>query len=60
MWTFLGRFLRDGSGASALDYGLIGAVISLVIVAAVAMIGGDLDKPFQSIITALRGGIVHR
>ena len=49
MNSILKRFLADESGATAIEYGLIAAGISLVIIAAVNGIGGKLNTTFTSI-----------
>ena len=49
----LSRFLRDESGATAIEYGLIAAGISVVIIAAVQLIGTNLSATFQAIAGAL-------
>jgi pilus assembly protein Flp/PilA len=48
------RFLNDESGATAIEYGLIAAGISLVIIAAVNGIGGKLSTTFDTINTSLK------
>ncbi len=48
------RFFADESGATAIEYGLIAAGISLVIIAAVNGIGGNLSTKFDSINTSLK------
>lgn len=40
------RFLRHTSGATAIEYAIIAAMISIVIVAAAASIGGKLNAKF--------------
>jgi pilus assembly protein Flp/PilA len=47
------RFLKDESGATAIEYGLIAAGISVVIVASVNQIGSKLNGSFQYILTQL-------
>ena len=47
-------FLYDRSGATAIEYGLIAAGISIVIVAAVNSIGTSLNTSFTSISTQLK------
>lgn len=47
------RFLKDESGATAIEYGLIAAGISVVIIATVNSIGGKLDTAFKTINTKL-------
>jgi len=48
------RFLADESGATAIEYGLIAAGISLAIIAAVNGIGGNLSTKFGDINTSLK------
>ena len=48
------RFLADESGATAIEYGLIAAGISLAIIAAVNGIGGNLSTKFGDINTLLK------
>jgi pilus assembly protein Flp/PilA len=47
-------FLADESGATAIEYGLIAAGISLAIIAAVNGIGSKLNTRFTSINTSLK------
>ena len=42
-------FLKDESGATAIEYGLIAAGISVVIIAAVSSVGDNLNTTFKSI-----------
>lgn len=51
--TVARRFLRDEEGATAIEYGLIAALISVVIIAAVSAIGVRLDITFQDIAACL-------
>ena len=48
------RFLRDESGATAIEYGLIAAGISLAIIAVVNGMGGKLNTKFSSINGSLK------
>jgi pilus assembly protein Flp/PilA len=43
------KFLRDESGATAIEYGLIAAGISVAIITVVGTLGGKLVSVFQSI-----------
>ena len=52
MSTFI-RFWRDDSGATAVEYGLIPGLISLVIVASLTTIGTRLNAKFRPIVNAL-------
>ncbi len=46
-------FLRAEDGATAIEYGLIAALISVVIIAAVTLVGTGLQNTFNSIATSL-------
>jgi pilus assembly protein Flp/PilA len=50
----LARFAKDESGATAIEYGLIAAGISVAIIAVVNGIGSTLNTKFDSINTQLR------
>lgn len=54
MTNFLLKFLRDESGATAIEYGLIAAGISLAIIAAVKGLGTSLSSKFESINSSLK------
>lgn len=49
-------FFRDEEGVTAIEYGLIAALIAVVIVAAVKTVGTDLNTTFTTIHTKLTGG----
>jgi pilus assembly protein Flp/PilA len=48
------RFLRDESGATAIEYGLIAAGISVAIIAVLTSLGSNLNTTFTSVQTALK------
>jgi pilus assembly protein Flp/PilA len=50
----LQRFIRDESGATAIEYGLIAAGISVAILVAVQALGTQLNTTFQSVTAALK------
>ena len=50
----LKRFLADESGATAIEYGLIAAGISLAIISVVNGLGTRLNQRFTSINTSLK------
>ena len=54
MKNLIARFVKDQSGATAIEYGLIAAGISLAIIAAVNGLGTSLNAKFTSINTSLR------
>ena len=49
MSTFMNRFANDESGATAIEYGLIAALISVVIITAVTLLGTNLSSTFNKI-----------
>ena len=53
--TLFNRFVRDESGATAIEYGLIAALIAVMIIGALNTVQTDLTGIFNRIATALRG-----
>jgi pilus assembly protein Flp/PilA len=49
MQTLFSRFLRDETGVTAIEYGLIAALISVVIIGAAAAVGTQLSAVFTGI-----------
>ncbi len=49
------RFLKDEDGVTAIEYGLIAALIAVVIIVAVTAVGGSLKATFETVETALDG-----
>ncbi len=47
--------LMDDEGATAVEYGLLVALIAAVIIATVAILGGQIQQAFQTIVTGLGG-----
>jgi len=54
MSKLISRFVRDESGATAIEYGLIAALISVVIITALTTVGSNLNVKFTSVATSLR------
>ena len=54
MKTLFVRFVKDDSAATAIEYGLIAAGISVAITAVVNGIGTNLNTKFNTISTQLR------
>ncbi len=52
MTTFR-KFIRDESGATAIEYGLIAALVAVAIVGALGLLGGELDRIFTDVTTVL-------
>lgn len=53
MTKFVTRFLKDESGATAIEYGLIAALIAVVLVGALTTLGQQLNTTFGEVETAL-------
>ena len=49
MFTVLSKLMRDESGATAIEYGLIAALISVVIIVAITAVGTQLSTVFSTI-----------
>jgi pilus assembly protein Flp/PilA len=54
MKQIFAKFLADESGATAIEYGLIAAGISIAIIAAVNGLGTTLNEKFTSINSSLK------
>jgi pilus assembly protein Flp/PilA len=54
MKNLIARFVKDESGATAIEYGLIAAGISLAIIAAVNSLGTKLSGTFTTISGSLK------
>jgi pilus assembly protein Flp/PilA len=54
MKNLVSRFVKDESGATAIEYGLIAAGISLAIIAVVNGLGTNLTAKFTAINTAIK------
>ena len=54
MSKFITRFVKDESGATAIEYGLIVALIAVVIITAVTTVGTNLKTSFTSVGTSIR------
>ena len=54
MKNLIARFVKDESGATAIEYGLIAAGIALAIIAAVNGLGTTLNTKFTAINSSLK------
>jgi pilus assembly protein Flp/PilA len=54
MLAVLSKLVHDESGATAIEYGLIAALISVVISAAITVIGTTLSSTFSTVAAALQ------
>jgi pilus assembly protein Flp/PilA len=55
MKKFISKFMSDESGATAIEYGLIAALIAVVIIAAVTALGTNIEAAFTDVSTAIAG-----
>jgi pilus assembly protein Flp/PilA len=49
MNNLFARFVRDESGATAIEYGLIAALIAVAIIGAVTLVGTNLSTTFSTV-----------
>ena len=55
MLSMMQKLVRDESGATAIEYGLIAALIAVVIITVLKTVGTDLSTVFQNVATNLNG-----
>ncbi|KPQ12773.1 MAG: pilus assembly protein Flp/PilA [Saliniramus fredricksonii] len=55
MKNLFSRFANDESGATAIEYGLIAALIAVVIIGALELLGEELESTFGDVSTAISG-----
>ncbi|MCH8491518.1 MAG: Flp family type IVb pilin [Oceanicaulis sp.] len=55
MKNLFSRFANDESGATAIEYGLIAALIAVAIIATVTTLGTEISDTFEDVTTALSG-----
>ncbi len=53
MKTIFARLLKDESGATAIEYGLIAALISVALITGATTLGGHLDTLFKDLGTKM-------
>jgi pilus assembly protein Flp/PilA len=54
MNNLFARFVRDESGATAIEYGLIAALIAVVIIGAVQLVGTNLSTTFSTVASNIK------
>ena len=54
--TITSRLRRDQRGATAVEYGIMVALIAVVIIAAVSLLGGNLLSTFNGVACSVKGG----
>ncbi|MEQ8639633.1 MAG: Flp family type IVb pilin [Alphaproteobacteria bacterium] len=57
MIRFIHRFYRNESGATAIEYGLIAALVSVAAIGALTAMGGDLNTMFTTVSAALNAAV---
>lgn len=60
MTKLFSRFLKDESGATAIEYGLIAALISVALVAGATTLGGKLNDTFVKLGTKLDDAVTPK
>ena len=50
-------FLKNSKGATAIEYGLIAALIAVAAIAAMGALGNSLNKTFNNVTTNLDAGV---
>jgi pilus assembly protein Flp/PilA len=53
MKTLFNRFVKDESGATAIEYGLLAALIAVAIIATLRVLGTNLNARFDEVADAL-------
>ncbi|MBJ7447550.1 MAG: Flp family type IVb pilin [Brevundimonas sp.] len=56
MTKFISKFVSDESGATAIEYGLIAALIAVAIITALTLLGGNISKAFNKVATEVGKG----
>ena len=53
MKALINKFIKDEDGATAIEYGLIAALVGIAIIAAVRALGSELNSTFSEVSSAL-------
>jgi pilus assembly protein Flp/PilA len=53
--TFFNKLLKDEQGATAIEYGLIAALIAVAAITAMGAVGDQLDNTFTQVATEMAG-----
>ena len=54
MTKFIARFAKNESGATAIEYGLIAALIAVVIIGSVGAVGGGVTGAFDQVASGMQ------
>jgi pilus assembly protein Flp/PilA len=57
MLNHLARFLNEEDGATAIEYGLIAALVSVAAIGALTAMGSSLSTMFNTVSSALSGAV---
>lgn len=52
-FQYMKNLMRDDRGATAIEYGLIAALIAVVIIAAITLLGTDIGNTFNNVANSL-------
>ena len=55
MKTLFSRFVSDESGATAIEYGLIAALVAVAVIAALSSMGNEMKNTFNKVSLELKG-----
>ena len=55
--TFINKLVRDEEGATAIEYGLIAALIAVAAITAMGALGDTLENTFNEVQTEMQSGI---
>ncbi|WP_337268180.1 Flp family type IVb pilin [Oryzifoliimicrobium ureilyticus] len=55
MGKLISRFLKDESGATAIEYGLIAALISVALITGAGLLGNKINATFTGLSTKMNG-----
>lgn len=56
---FIKNFMQEEDGVTAIEYGLIAALIAIVIIASTTIVGNQLDAVFVKVHTALTTALAN-
>ncbi len=54
MQKFVARFMKDESGATAIEYGLIASLIAIAIIAGAKSLGSQINNTFNSVANSMK------
>ncbi|WP_018899187.1 Flp family type IVb pilin [Rhizobium sp. 2MFCol3.1] len=57
MTKLVSRFLKDESGATAIEYGLIAALISVALITGASALGGKLNQVFSGLSNKMNSAV---